>query len=85
MTIVIEIARAIQRNPKINRVLVTHREYEKIRAELEDMTFVKQAPRPTYRGPFGNIDRFLWDELNAMMKRAPIEIMGRPVIGSLGQ
>lgn len=77
--IVAEIAAAINRNPKINRVIVSAVELELIRAEFDDMTFVKPQPRPTYGPPFGDIDRLLWDGLQSMKKLAHIQIMGRPV------
>lgn len=75
MGVVHEIAKAIQRNPKINRVIVSASELEVIRDELEDMSFVRPGPRPAY----GGIDAKLWDEMMAQRKKASIRIMDRPV------
>lgn len=79
MSVVNEIAAAIKRNPKIKRVIVSQAEREIILAEMDNMTFIKPAPRPTYGGPFGNIDRQLWDELENMKKYRDIRILDRPV------
>ena len=81
MTIINEICDAISRNPKINRVVVSQAELVAIRAELYDLTPVKRGPRPTYGGPWGDIDRQLWDDLEYHMKHvAPVQIIGRKVI-----
>lgn len=74
-----QICDAIRRHPHISRVVVSPAELETIRIEFEGLSFVKPSPRPTYGAPYGDIDRFLWDEAQAMMKRAPVQIMGRPV------
>lgn len=78
--IIHEIVHAIHRNPHINRVIVCEREYEEIQREFETITTYTLTPRPTYGAPFGDIDRLLWDNLEALMKAAPIKILGRPVL-----
>lgn len=78
--IVHDIARAIQRNPKINKVIVSPLEHAKIRRELNHMTFFKRDPRPTYGAPFGDTDRQFWDMKVQMQRCAEVRIMGRPVI-----
>jgi hypothetical protein len=79
MTVLGEISRAIARNPKINRVIISAVEYEHLLIEMDDLQRIKPSPRPTYGPPFGDIDRCLWDELQALMKQRAIMIMGRPV------
>ena len=79
MTVLNEIAQAIARNPKINRVIVSAEEWDQLRQNVRDMQFIKGDPRPTYGPPFGDIDRLLWDNLQELMKRPLIRIMGRPV------
>lgn len=74
-----EIAAAIQRNPKINRVFVSKLEHAKIRREITKMTFLRSSPRPTYGPPFGDVDRQIWDAAKAMRRLAEIRIMGRTV------
>lgn len=75
MGVVQEICRAIQRNPKINRVTVCGREYDQIRDELEELTFLKWE-RPKYGTA---IELLLWDNADEARRRATIKILGRPV------
>ena len=77
MKIVDEIVDAIRRHPHINRVVVSPLEHAKIRREISHMIRVKPQKRPTYGGPFGDVDRLLWDNLVAMKRLAPVYIMGR--------
>lgn len=78
MGIVEEIEEAIERNPVINRVLVSELERDLILIEYNSMWVVGLGPRPTHDGPEGRIDRMVWDALH----RNPIpeiKIKGRPV------
>jgi hypothetical protein len=78
VTIIQEITDAIKRNrnPGIKRVVVSGGEYQQISDEMDSLFRIKPSSRPTYGGRFGNIDRQLWDELQALKNQRSISIMG---------
>lgn len=55
---------------------------DRIRDDLQDLTLVKDAPRPTYGAPYGDIDRLLWDELQALRKITKIRVLGVDLLPS---
>ncbi len=67
-------------NPGLKWLALPKQTLQAIRDEMDGGLAVKRSPRPTYGPPFGDIDRLLWDGLNAMLNDAPIVICGVKVI-----
>lgn len=78
--IVPQIIDQIRKHPHINRVTVSKVEWLLIKREIRKSMFVRPSKRPTYGGPFGNINRELWDaNFKHMRDCTPVSIIGRPV------
>jgi len=80
MMIIDQIVDQIKRNPHIKQVRVSKIEWLLIKREIRRMTFVRPDKRPTYGGPYGDVDRALWDaNFKHWRDVTPIRILGRPV------
>jgi hypothetical protein len=55
---------------------VGKRARNKIKKDLEALAVIKDSARPTYGPPYGDIDRLLWDEHQALKKLAQIRVLG---------
>lgn len=63
-------------NPRPNEIALSPMVFERIKEELRSITHVQESPRPTYGGRFGDIDRWLWHELQALKKFTIVEVLG---------
>lgn len=70
----------IKEHNDLREIHVSKRVRDKIKRDLEGMQRLKPAPRPTYGPPYGDIDRYLWDGMQAMKKLAEIRLLGVLVV-----
>lgn len=71
----------IKRDPNLRELRLPEPVIAKIRDELQDLQMVKNGPRPVPGShPWAASDALLWDEREALRKRASVTLMGVPVV-----